>query len=133
MHTHHTNSNRGFIALVTVLIMSSVLLMLLAASALGSFYARSDELGRYEKRAAQSLADSCGEVALLGLARAGPDYQPLDQVVDTGDGESCMIARVEYGDPYIRITTGASVNDVYAQSIVTVSHADTSVVSWVRE
>lgn len=132
MHIRPRNSNRGFIALVTVLIMSSILLMLLAVSALGSFYARSDGLGRYEKRVARSLADSCAEVALLDLARAGSGYQPHDREINVDDGESCMIGRVEYGE-YITITTRASVNDAYAESVVTLSHANMSVVSWKQE
>ena len=59
---------RGFIALVSALIISVVLLSIVIVSGMGSFYARMDALGKEQAAQARSLASSCVDVALLALA-----------------------------------------------------------------
>lgn len=76
--------SRGFIALMSVIILSAVLLGMAATANTAGFFARFNLLDREYKKTALGLADSCANIALLNLAQnysytlAAPSTVPLD-------------------------------------------------------
>ena len=67
--------HKGFIALMSSIIISIILLTLVVTVSASTFYARFDALGGETKRESLSLAESCMNMALLRLAQ-NPLYQP---------------------------------------------------------
>ncbi len=109
---------RGFIALVSALIISVVLLSIVIVSGMGSFYARMDALGKEQAAQARSLASSCVDVALLALATS---TQPLAFIIsgrrvniDEPKGETCIIDTLTAGTATVSIHTHASVGSSYS-------------------
>jgi hypothetical protein len=76
----------GFIALMSVIIISAVLLGAAATASTAGFFARFNELNAEYKKTASGLAESCINTALLNLAQ---NYTytlatPVDVSFDTG-------------------------------------------------
>lgn len=60
---------KGFIALISAIIISAVLIALVFSASTSGMYARFNALGSEYKRASLALADSCSNIALLRLAQ----------------------------------------------------------------
>ena len=97
----NSNPQRGFIALMSTIVISAILLLLMAGAGLASFYARYDALGIESKHAAHALAEACVNVALLALAtstdplRYAPNNQKINVGTDTwGNEMRCIIKNV---------------------------------------
>ncbi len=69
------NFKSGYIALVSVIILSSILLLVTLEMANISYIARFNTLRTEEKEQSASLARSCLQIALVRLAE-NPDYRP---------------------------------------------------------
>ncbi len=97
------NPERGFIALISTLIITAVLMMALSATSTSSFFARFDALGSEFKRVSLGLSESCLNIALLKIAQ-NFCYDPIDDLdyvsgkgvkVNVGPDE-CYISSVTY-------------------------------------
>jgi hypothetical protein len=82
-------SKRGFIALLSVIIISLLLLGLVATANTAGFFSRFSELDGEYKLGSYSLAEACVNVALLNLAQ-NYSYAPGNQQVMV-DSDSCYI------------------------------------------
>ena len=100
------NPQRGFIALISTLIITAVLMMALSATSTSSFFARFDALGSEFKRVSLGLSESCLNVALLRIAQ-NFCYDPIDDLdyvsgkgvkVNVGP-DNCYINSVTYDTP----------------------------------
>lgn len=69
---HIWKNERGYIALVSVLIISVVLLTLAVSVSLTGFYARSNILGTEVKEQSTALAESCIQKAIADVAIGNP-------------------------------------------------------------
>lgn len=69
------HSTRGFVALVSAIIIASILLSLSLVAGSAALYARFDSLANEEKKISASLAESCAQHALLILAIARDPVQ----------------------------------------------------------
>ncbi len=65
-----TNNERGFIALISAILIAGVLTMLLIGANAASFYARADSLEREENAQAQMLSDACANEVLSEIAHS---------------------------------------------------------------
>lgn len=88
-----TIKNRGFIALITVIIISVVLLGLVSASNTAGYFNRFNGLGREYKRTAFGLAESCINKALLTLAQ-NYTYAPQGSVTAQLGSNSCTVTSI---------------------------------------
>jgi len=111
-YSHH---QRGFIALISAVIISAVLLALMTTAGLAGFWARFDALGSEEKAIARGLADSCINVALLALATSSDParYAPSEQKVVVGvsahgDLLTCTIKDVVHAGQNVTVEAYAS-------------------------
>jgi len=68
-------NDRGFIALMSVIIISAILLVLVFTLGLSSFFNRFDTLDSENKRVSLGLAESCVNAAMLKIAQ-NPSYVP---------------------------------------------------------
>ncbi len=123
---------RGFIALISSIIISLVLLTLVTTADLSGFHVRSDVLATEYQEVAISIARSCADVALLKLSEEytyaggesitiGTDAQGRTLSCDIGvigcpiftaTSKTCTIeTRGTYGDSYSRAKTSATVQN----------------------
>ena len=105
--------HRGFIALISALLISTVLLGLAATLCMSSLFARLDALSQEYHRVALGLAESCAQVALLKVAQnyaydptvdadyvSGRGVYVLVGTDGQGISEACSIASVSFAlDP----------------------------------
>ena len=116
---------RGFIALVSALIISVVLLSIVIGSGMGSFYARMDALGKEQAAQARALASSCVDVALLARATS---TQPLifsisgrRVNIDESKGQICVVDTLTSGTGTVSIHTHSAVGNSYSTISATAS------------
>lgn len=110
MKKHKTK--RGFIALISAIIISAILMAILFTATTSTFFARFDALDTEYKRIAVGLAESCVNQALLRLAQ-DYDYDPTDEIISIG-GDTCRIKSITPHAPRssesILVTIGAQAN-----------------------
>lgn len=93
----HKNGEKGFVALVSTLLISAVLLVLMYTTSAGSFYVRSDALGTEFKRVSVGLSESCSNAALLKISQ-NYNYTPdVNGDIVTVGPDTCLIKSVTYG------------------------------------
>ncbi len=123
------NSNGGFIALVSVLLISVVLLLMVTTLSLGGYIGRFNILNSELKRVSASLADACANTAVLKLAE---DWNYSGNETSTVSGSNtCHIFSVT--------TVGANPQTLKAQAVyrnsytnlaITVQQTPFSILSW---
>ncbi len=127
--------NSGFIALMSAVILSAVLLLLAANLSFTGFFDRSNILDSELKKRSLAAAEACADTAILKLIN-DKDYilVAADHTISVGT-DSCDIyslspAPVRTGN--ITITTKAKFNDIYFTTlrIVVDSTNNMSVQSW---
>ncbi len=69
MTSHNRQKNKGFIALMSSIIISAVLILIVINMSMTGFYTRSNILDSEIKEMSLALADSCIDIALLGFAQ----------------------------------------------------------------
>ena len=94
---------KGFIALMSAIIISAVLLILATGGSLGGFYTRMNSLSAEYKEKTYSLAQACVAHTLLALSQ-DPSYAG-NATTTVSSTETCYTGTV--------VTSGASPNDVY--------------------
>lgn len=89
---NYNKKNRGFVALITSVIISAVLLIVATNLSLTGFYARSNLLDFELKEMSYHLAEACIDTAILKIIN-NPNYNPTNESVDI-DGNECVIESV---------------------------------------
>jgi hypothetical protein len=95
MNLNNREKQKGFAALVSTVLISSVLMVLAASVARGAFRARFDALSRENKKISRMLGEACVQAALLKLAQ-DKDYGVLpegEEIIVDGD-KICRICEV---------------------------------------
>lgn len=81
---NYNKKNRGFVALITSVIISTVLLMVATNLSLTGFYARSNLLDFELKEMSYHLAEACIDTAILKIIN-NPNYNPTNESVDINE------------------------------------------------
>ena len=130
MNTH--SSQRGFIALISAVVISAILLILMTSVGASGFYARFDSLGSEAKVASRALADSCINVVLLALATSTDvlHYSVTNEMVTVGHDTrssplTCIISGITHAGSNATIDTYASAYGSFSSVSVTVSFSPT--------
>ena len=116
-----TLKNDGFIALVSVIIISSILLILATTLSLSSFYARSNILDSEIKETSSSIAKGCVDTAVLELAdnlnfSGNKSYVNINRdsclvsSVTTSNGNKTFKVQSVYQNSYTNIKTVLHLN-----------------------
>ena len=116
------NYQRGFIALISTIIMSAVLVALVIATGRAGLFARFDALGEENKSVATHLAAACANEALLALAASTTSTLGSVDVGTSPQGQSlsCTIKDVSFASTTATIHTYASYNQSFAAVTVVV-------------
>lgn len=133
----YRHGSRGFIALMSVIIISAILLVLMFTLGLSSFFNRFDVLDTENKRVSLGLAEACVNVAMVKIAQ-DPSYNPSGECVSVSDTcgpgakKVCKICSVGSTFPKT-IDTRAVYNGAYSNVSVAVDNLGTgnfTVTSW---
>ena len=119
-----TDRQGGFVALITAIILSAILLIITTTLNQTSFFTRSNLLDSEYKERSAGLAEACIDIARLKLAN-DPRYSGSEPSIPIGTN-SCEIRPI-VGNT---IETKAVYNSAVTNLRVVINPADISVVSW---
>ena len=122
---------KGFIALMSAILISNVLLIVAAAGSLKGFYTRADILDSEIKARSNAAADACADVALLSLVQ-DPNYLGGDTHSLNKD-DVCMVRSVTAsGTQKIIVIQATSTGKAVTNLRVVYATDSRSVVSWLE-
>ena len=101
MKTRTNTKNQGYIALISTIVISLILLALTANMSTAGFYVRFNSLDSEYKRISLGLAESCVHAALLKLAKNNTYAPPAGGEIVSVGSEACTINEVltDLSDP----------------------------------
>ena len=121
----NAKTNSGFIALMSAIIISIVLLLMITNLSLTGFYGRFNILDAELKERSSALAEACVDTALLRLAN-DPGYPyPANDPINV-DGNDCIIESAAGGN----ISVKADYKNYITKIEVEVNLSDMSINSW---
>lgn len=123
-----TTYHRGFIALISTIIIAAVLLVLMVSTATTTFKSRFAVLDAELKEVSRGLAEACVETAILKYAQ--DDTYPMSgtfpDTVPVGSRE-CVIKEVDTNGV---IKAQGEINNIYTNLLVDFDTNDFSIESW---
>lgn len=123
----HQISNGGYVALISAIVISVLLITLTATLSFSSFFGRFNVLYSEFKERSVGLAEACADTALLKLAAGEAIATTL--VVPLGT-DVCTIFPVTSVAGQTTVKTQAQFQGAWTNLVIVVNNADTSVVSW---
>lgn len=123
-------SGKGFIALMSAIIISAILLLVVVTAGLNGFYERSNILDAEFKERSVALADACVDWTLYQIA-IDPNYAGNVPITVSGT-DKCDIGVVQNGPLVGQKTfkTQAIFQNSYTNLEITINTADISIDSW---
>ncbi|MBP6883689.1 MAG: hypothetical protein KBC06_00425 [Candidatus Pacebacteria bacterium] len=121
-------NNNGFIALISAIIISVVLLLVITNLSLTGFYNRFNILDSELKERSSALAESCVDIVLLILAQ-NPAYTG-NQTITVIDGDTCTIKSITPSSNPIIIDTKAVFKKATTNLNVKVTKSTLFIESW---
>lgn len=123
----HNSPNNGFIALISAIIISAVLMIVTITLSYSSFFVRYNLLDSEYKERSSALAEGCVDAALLKLAN---DFNYLGNETITIGGEPCTIRGLQPSGSNKIIETHAGFQNANTNLSVVVDPSTLGVVSW---
>lgn len=127
MNYKKSKTNSGFIALISAVIISVILLLMITNTSLTSFYSRSNILDYELKERATALSEGCADTAILRLIE-NPDYAGNETVPIGADNCSILSVTAAPGAKTILVT--AAYKNYVTNLKIVLKSTDMSVVSW---
>jgi hypothetical protein len=136
---YHT-PQRGFVALISVLIIGAILLLLVFTLGVSSFLGRIDALTYENKEVSRALAEACVNRAFAELA-GDSGYEPPSggQCIEIGGecGEAdpqlvCKICKTSFSGGEYTVRARALYNNSYT-NILAEADSDFEITDWVEE
>jgi len=124
---HQNQQESGFIALITAITLSLILILVAAALNQTEFFTRSAAQDAEYKEKSFSLAEACADEALLKLA-ANPAYAGGETIPI--DSDTCTVRPIDPTLDPITIETKAAFQDSITNLRVKAKNSDLSVQSW---
>jgi len=119
---------RGFIALMSAVIISAVLLLVVASAGLISINSRSNILDSELKERSEASADACADEALYSLAQ-DPAY--AGGIITLNSLDKCRIGKITNVGANIQFEVQATSSDSSVTNLQIVADSgDLSVISW---
>jgi len=126
MISYSKNKQKGFIALMSAIIISLTLLTLGASLSLSGFYLRANILSSEFKEKSAALSEACVETARLKIIRDG-NYSGNETIFVGND--SCHIRSVSGGSEKT-IETQANYRNAHTNLRVVINPTNFSIISW---
>lgn len=122
------NSEKGFIALISAIVIAAILMLIVASTGLVSIYSRTNILDSELKERSFSAADSCADEGLLQLG-LDPTYSGGTFTLNSLD--RCRIGKVQaVGSNFQFEVQATSSNSAVTNLQIVASQGDLTVVSW---
>ncbi len=128
MKNRKIKKNSGFVALMSAVIISVVLLLIATNLSLTSFYGRANILDFELKEKSYALVEACVDTALLRLANDPTYPHPVNDPINV-DGNECIIENVMGAGPKI-INVMANYKNYITKLKVEVGLSDFSIDRW---
>lgn len=109
-------NERGFIALMSVIVISAVLLVLVFTLGIASFFNRFDTLDTENKRVSLALAEACANTAMIKLAQDA-DYAPVSVGECVSVSDICGAAGATRTCKICSVTKSGSIYTIVARSV----------------
>ena len=119
--------NKGYIALMSAIVVSAILLVVTVTLSYTAFFARYNIIDNEYKERSVTLAESCVDMALLKLPN-DPGYTGSSTVVIGSD--SCTIRPLYASGSQIIIETRAGFQNAYTNLRIAATPATLAVTSW---
>jgi hypothetical protein len=123
-----TSPPRGYVALVSALIISAILTALIFTESTSTFWARFDQLNRENRHQAYLLAESCLYEGLL-LYAEDPSTSRSSAQVAVDAHTSCILDSTKVQNGVVTIVAHAKVKNVYSIMSVTATKNSSGVLS----
>lgn len=133
------SSNGGFIALMSAIIISVLLLSITVSLGFSGFFTRFNILDSESKERSLALAEACGDAAILKISQ-NASYIPnpaFDFSTQTGgeditviNADHCTIASVDTLGSQKAIKTQAKINKAYTNLRIVINSATFAITSW---
>ena len=125
---------RGYVAIVSAIIISSILSLVVFDSSASVFFARFSQLDSEDKTRSKTLAFSCAYEALYAYAE-DHSYAPHHQIVEidqteNGIPEKCTIDKIIFSGTNLTIFVHASLFNAYTVLEIKASSTPLSITSW---
>lgn len=118
----------GFMALMSAIIISILLLAISLTVSLTGFFSRFNIVDSEFKQRSMTLAEACVDAALLNFAK-DPSYNPSNESVTIGSDQCKIIAKIVLGAE-TTFRTQAIVNKSYTNLQVTVHTVSLAIIRW---
>ena len=119
-------NNTGFVALISAIIISAILLLATTNLSIREFYGRSNILDFELKEKSSALAEACIDTAILKLAK-NPSYSPRDESISV-DEDTCLIKSVTGNIINVR----AAYKNYITNLEIEISKKDMSIINWIE-
>jgi hypothetical protein len=126
------SSHRGFIALISAVIISAVILVIGVTGGLTGFFGRSNILDSEFKNTSAAIAEACADQALLQLANSITSYDVVGATLAVS-GNPCTIGKMQNNIPTAgqrTFETTATYKNFTTSYKIAIQSSDVSVVSW---
>jgi hypothetical protein len=121
-------SQRGFIALISAIIISAMLLLVIAAMGATTFYSRFNMLDTELKERSFATADACADRAFIELV-LDPTYTGSALMLNSID--ECRVGKVSWSGSTVQFSVQATSSDTAVTNLKIVANSgDFSIVSW---
>jgi hypothetical protein len=125
---------RGYIAVVSAIIISSIITLAVFESSANVFIARFGQIDSEDKIRSEALAFSCAYEALYAYAEDSA-YAPHGETIKIGQRENgipedCIVNSLALADTRLSIIVRASMGSAYTVLQVNAQNAPLSIMSW---
>ena len=120
--------NKGFVALVSAIVISILLLAITLALTFSGFFARFNVLDSESKERSLALAESCADTAILNLAE-DVAYNPVNQIVNVGS-DTCKIISKQVSGSSVTFKTQAVFNHAFTDLKIVLDSNTFTINSW---
>lgn len=128
MIKYKIKSNSGFLALISAIIISVVLLLIASNSSFTGFYTRSNVLDFELKERSYALAEACVNIAILKLLNNTPYVG--GEIINISGSDFCTINTINPNLDPIIIQTKAIFEHATTNLNIKVNKTDLSIISW---
>jgi hypothetical protein len=121
------NKHSGFIALMSSIIISVILLVMITGLNLSEFYTRTNILDSELKEKSLALAEACTDTAILKIIN-NSNYNPTNEMVNV-DADTCVIQSVS-GTIEKTINIQADYQNYFTNLKLKINSATLAIISW---
>lgn len=118
------SENRGFIALISAIIITTVLITFVISVGVSGFFTRFDILSAEIKEISQSIAEGCAHTAILQISQGSVPGGVVGEI--NIDGNTCLVNA--HGADFVEVQ--AVYNDSYTNIRATFNPGDFSITDW---